>query len=61
MTELSQTRAEAAEPVAEIGMLRRMFGAIGENPYYRLYWTGTRPTRWSCRCSRWPTAISPSP
>lgn len=35
-------KAEAAEPEVRVGMLRRVFGALGENPHYRLYWTGNQ-------------------
>jgi MFS family permease len=36
--------AEAAEPEVEVreGMLRRVFGALGDNPYYRQYWFGNQ-------------------
>src|SRR5215831_5780696 len=36
--------AEAAESEVEIreGMLRRVFGALGDNPYYRQYWFGNQ-------------------
>jgi MFS family permease len=34
--------AEAAEPEVELGALRRVFGALGDNPYYRLYWFGNQ-------------------
>src|ERR1051326_8238519 len=34
--------AEAAEPEAQLGMLQRVFGALGDTPYYRLYWTGNQ-------------------
>src|SRR5690348_6360495 len=34
--------AEAAEPEVRLGALRRVFGALGDNPYYRLYWFGNQ-------------------
>jgi MFS family permease len=34
--------AEAAEPAAGRGLFQRVFGALGDNPYYRLYWTGNQ-------------------
>jgi MFS family permease len=34
--------AEAVEPEARVGMLQRVFGALGDNPHYRLYWTGNQ-------------------
>src|SRR5690242_19393091 len=34
--------AEAAEAEAQFGMLRRVFGALGENKHYRSYWTGNQ-------------------
>jgi MFS family permease len=34
--------AEAAEPEARVGTLQRVFGALGDNPHYRLYWTGNQ-------------------
>jgi MFS family permease len=34
--------AEAAEPEVQISALRRVFGALADNRYYRLYWYGNQ-------------------
>ncbi|MBV8714420.1 MAG: MFS transporter [Chloroflexi bacterium] len=34
--------AEAAEPAEARGAFQRVFGALGENPHYRLYWFGNQ-------------------
>jgi MFS family permease len=34
--------ADAAEAGSEQGALQRIFGALGSNPYYRLYWFGNQ-------------------
>jgi MFS family permease len=33
---------EAAEPAERLGMLQRVFGALGDNPHYRSYWLGNQ-------------------
>lgn len=35
-------RAEAAEPEVRLGAMRRVFGALGDNPHYRQYWLGNQ-------------------
>src|SRR5438270_12206935 len=32
----------AVGPVEEVGALRRVFGALSENPHYRSYWLGNQ-------------------
>jgi len=35
--------AERSEHTPQrFGVLQRVFGALGDNPYYRLYWTGNQ-------------------